>query len=189
MPARIECLQASEGQELQNGITVAYTSLNHPDGVFAYKLQDPAGTLVYTGDTEHDGTHDGPRFQRRFGHSDQRLIRFATGAHTLLADAQYTPEEFDPAGHGKPGMAKKGWGHSTYVSAINIAVQAGVRRLILTHHDPGHDDKKMSEISERAKEYACQELAAQGLAEHALEVVVAKEGLKVMIGNESQKAQ
>ena len=47
----------------------------------------------------------------------------------LVAEAQYTNEEY----------AKKiGWGHSSVSNACLLLKLSGVRRWIVTHHDPRH---------------------------------------------------
>ena len=35
---------------------------------------------------------------------------------------------------------KKGWGHSSWEQAVDVAEKAGARRLALFHHDPEHSD-------------------------------------------------
>ena len=67
------------------------------------------------------------------------------GAGLVIHDAQYTPEEYP---------TKKNWGHSTYEYAVDLADAAGVRQLVLTHHDPGHDDAFIAEVEKRADGYA-----------------------------------
>jgi ribonuclease BN (tRNA processing enzyme) len=59
-------------------------------------------------------------------------------ADLLIQDAQYTPEEYAPS--------RIGWGHSTYLDALQIAQQARVKRLVLFHHDPGHSDTDIDHI-------------------------------------------
>ena len=36
--------------------------------------------------------------------------------------------------------AHRGWGHSSFDQAMQVAEMAGVKRLAMTHHDPEHDD-------------------------------------------------
>ena len=55
----------------------------------------------------------------------------ARKADLLIHDAQYSPEEW---------KHKKGWGHSTWEQAVQVAEMAGVKRLALFHHDPEHND-------------------------------------------------
>ena len=68
-------------------------------------------------------------------------------ADLVIHDAQYTPEEYGP---------KKTWGHSTYDYVVQIAAAANVRRVALTHHDPGHDDHFVAEIERKARALALQ---------------------------------
>ena len=69
------------------------------------------------------------------------------GAGLVIHDAQYTPEEYP---------AKKNWGHSTYEYAVDLAGAARVRQLVLTHHDPAHDDRFIEDVERRARGYAKQ---------------------------------
>ena len=63
--------------------------------------------------------------------SNQRIINFARDVDVLIHDAQYTPEEY---------KTKIQWGHSPYDYTVKVALGAGVKSLILFHHDPVHDD-------------------------------------------------
>ncbi len=58
-------------------------------------------------------------------------------ADLLLHDAQYTSKEY---------KGKIGWGHSSMEDTISFASMAGVKHLLLTHHDPLHTDKQLHEI-------------------------------------------
>jgi len=62
---------------------------------------------------------------------DLEIARFAEGADLLISEAQYTEKEYEQ---------KKGWGHSTFLDALERAAQAKVKRLAIFHHDPAHDD-------------------------------------------------
>ncbi|HEY5814506.1 MAG TPA: MBL fold metallo-hydrolase, partial [Terrimicrobiaceae bacterium] len=75
---------------------------------------------------------------------DSGIVDLCRGADLLVHDAQYTPEEL---------VTRRGWGHSSYLQAIECARLAGVKKLVLTHHDPDHDDAFLSEI-----EGQCQDL-------------------------------
>ncbi len=74
------------------------------------------------------------------------VIEFARGADLLIHDAQYIPEEYFSR-----TKARKGWGHSTVDMAVDVARKAEVKRLVLFHHEPTHDDKTMKEIEKQAK--------------------------------------
>lgn len=65
------------------------------------------------------------------------VLELCDGADLLIHDAQFTPEEF---------VVKAHWGHCTVDYALHIAHEAGVRRLMLFHHDPSHDDGCLDRI-------------------------------------------
>ncbi|MBU0536572.1 MAG: MBL fold metallo-hydrolase [Nanoarchaeota archaeon] len=174
MMAKMNFKDIPKGDVVQNGVTVSYTETAHPNQCFSYKVQEKGEdqimrTLVYATDTEHDGNG-------KLGPNDKKMVEWAKGADVLIYDAQYTPEEYNPADFGLPGMSKKGWGHSTYEKAIQIALQAGVKEVVLFHHDPSHDDKKMDKINQLAQQY----LSDKG-AEDKLKVTVAYEGLEIQL--------
>jgi ribonuclease BN (tRNA processing enzyme) len=85
---------------------------------------------------------------------DTGIRDYAAGADVLIYDAQYTPEEY---------VVKKGWGHSTYENAASVAHDAGVKQLVLFHHDPRHNDTFMSGLLEQARRhFENTELAREG---------------------------
>jgi ribonuclease BN (tRNA processing enzyme) len=38
-------------------------------------------------------------------------------------------------------------------TGVDMALEAGVKKLIFTHHDPGYDDRSLWELLQKAKEY------------------------------------
>ena len=54
-----------------------------------------------------------------------------------------TPEEYK--------NSRVGWGHSSYVDAVNIALKGNVKQLVLFHHDPAHTDDFIDEIVSKAR--------------------------------------
>jgi phosphoribosyl 1,2-cyclic phosphodiesterase len=59
------------------------------------------------------------------------VLELASGADVLIHDAQFTRSEFAEKSH---------WGHCPVDYAVKVAKRAGVKRLVLFHHDPSHDD-------------------------------------------------
>ncbi len=92
---------------------------NHPGDSYGYRFESDGKILVYCTDVEH------------VGGIDQSVVALAQDADLLIHDAQYTAEEL---------KEKKGWGHSSWEEAVEVAKQAGVKRLALFHHDPEHTD-------------------------------------------------
>ena len=71
------------------------------------------------------------------------LYVLAEGADLLIHEAQYTSEELKD---------KKGWGHSSYEQAIQVAEMAGVKQLAITHHDPDHDDEFLTKMEKKCQQ-------------------------------------
>ena len=118
--ARKECLPVPD-QLTIGDVSVRSIVLDHPDPVIGYRLDGPNRSIVIATD------HEAGDFA-----ADERLIELARGADVLIHDAQYTPTDY--------AASRRGWGHSTWQHAVTTAQAAGVRRLILTSHDPDHDD-------------------------------------------------
>jgi phosphoribosyl 1,2-cyclic phosphodiesterase len=113
--------ELGEGGIDVQGAVISFAPLNHPQGCVGYRIEANGGVLVLATDTEPGSlVHD-------------RAVReLARGADVLIYDAQYTPEQL--AGE------KQGWGHSSWLEGVRIARDAGVKRLVLFHHDPDSDD-------------------------------------------------
>jgi phosphoribosyl 1,2-cyclic phosphodiesterase len=140
MAATMVFHEFDDGQRvgLGGGASVRGLMLNHPDGVYGYRLEYDGRALAYCTDTEH---RDEP---------DEHVLELSENAEILIYDAQYTPEEYTGE---EGGMPKVGWGHSTFVEGAKLAEMAGAKRLILFHHDPSQDDEAV-----RDKERRCREL-------------------------------
>lgn len=132
--ARLEFQEISPGHTLELGdVTLTTAPLNHPGGGLAYRLAHGDRKLVYACDTEHPDHGNDPA-----------LKALASGAGILIHDAQYLPEEYP---------SKKGWGHSTYRAAAELAQEAGVPHLVLTHHDPTRDDLALARLERAARSW------------------------------------
>src|SRR5262245_19747437 len=145
-----------EGTLTLDDVAVETQYLNHPALTLGYKLRADGVTLVHALDHEPfesslasgSGAIEGP---------DLRHAQFLAGADLVIHDAQYLAQEFGP---------KTGWGHSTVEYALHVARSAGVRRLALTHHDPGRSDDAIDAlVAERKRRDVGLELfaAAEGL--------------------------
>jgi ribonuclease BN (tRNA processing enzyme) len=140
-----------EGESIENGAKISYMKVDHPDSCFSYKIEEKKQTFVFCTDNEHDGSYNDGKYE--FGENDKRIVEWSKDADAMYYDAQYTPEEYDPSAFDLPGMSKKTWGHSTYEVGIDIALEAGVKRLFLGHHDIRHSDDTMDAITKRAQDY------------------------------------
>lgn len=145
--------------------SVRYQELTHPDAVFAYSIEADGRKVVIATDTEHKST------------PDPRLLSLARNADLLYYDSHYLPEEYV----GTPGaltgaMHKLDWGHSTYEWAIRTALAAGVKRVLLGHHEPLRDDAVIHDLELRAQRFAAELLAQPEHRGQQLAVEAAAEG-------------
>ncbi len=114
----------------QPGLKVATAALRHPGGCTGYRVEWQGRAVAYCTDTEH-----------KPGDLDPNVLHLARDADVLVYDASYEEAEF--ASH-------LGWGHSTWQHALRLAEVAGVRRLVLYHHEPSRDDAALGRIEEQA---------------------------------------
>ena len=171
LPATITFRELGEGTHEIGGARVVAEYLNHPAMTLGYRIEADGAAVVYSCDHEPFSEalwHESPspdRAESIVHEGDRRHARFLEGAGLVIHDAQYTPEEYP---------SRKNWGHSTYEYAVELAAAAGVRQLVLTHHDPTHDDAFVEEIEKRARECAKQ-------LGGVVEVCCAYEGLNLVV--------
>ena len=153
LPASITYHDLTEGIHTIGGARVATQFLNHPAMTLGYRVEADGVAVVYLVDHEpfsddlwRAGAEPG-HIESILHEGDRRHAKFMADADLVIHDAQYTPEEY---------AEKKTWGHSPYDYVVQIAAAAGVRRLALTHHDPGHDDAFVTEIEHKARALALQ---------------------------------
>jgi len=115
----------------ENKVTARW--LNHPQGCLGFRIETPAGTVVYATDNEPGD----PKL-------DASLLELAAGADIFINDAQYTPELL--------ATTRKGWGHSSWLEGVHTARHAGAKTLVLFHHDPDSTDRMVDSILRHARE-------------------------------------
>jgi phosphoribosyl 1,2-cyclic phosphodiesterase len=130
------------GSELSIGpFDVRMRALCHPQGSLGFRIEAGGRSLCFATDTEHDKKE-----------IDPSILELARGVDLLVFDAQYTEEEY---------ASRKGWGHSSYVTAALIACAAGAKKLALFHHDPSHDDDAVEAIERDARSFFGRSFAAR----------------------------
>ncbi len=111
--------------------------LNHPDGGYGFKFTGKNGSFVFLTDNEIRYAHKGGRDRKDYVH-------FCKDASLLFHDAQYLETEY---------KMTRGWGHSTYQDALDLAIDADVKRLGLFHHDPDRTDNEIDRQVDWCREY------------------------------------
>ncbi len=164
-PARMKAMKAVF--DITHGIPVVKrigsaevipVPLSHPNGGFGFKIIENDKIFVFLTDNELE-------FQHTQGKSYTEYVSFCRSADLLIHDAQYTKEQYSIA---------KTWGHSTFKAAINLAVDAQVKRLLFFHHDPDRTDKELDVIAGQ-----CQKAIQQ--QKSRLHCTAASEGREIVL--------
>ena len=151
LSAKIEYDQIKETiLDLGDGIKVITKYLNHPILCLGYRFEYQGKSIVTAFDHEpfrnlfptdpadpgydEDAAREGEEAARE---ENEKIKKFVEGADILIHDTQFTAAEFEK---------HLNWGHSSYESAIDTAQKAGVKKLLLFHHDPNHTDRQMEEL-------------------------------------------
>lgn len=166
--ADIEFVELDEGEVQISDAVVRTHSLNHSTVCMGYRVEADGVSVAYITDHEPYDMKiggDAPAIRRglRGGFipgGDRRLIEFVRGVDLLIQDAQYTHEEY---------LDRHGWGHGTTDYVVDVAVEAGVRRVALFHHEPTHSDADLDRMVEYAR-------ARAGEVESNVEIFAAAEG-------------
>ncbi len=146
MGANLRFHNLDYGDRVELGdVTVLTGLLNHPGGAMGYRISWQDYAVAYITDTEHLSTG-----------LDRHVLDLADRADVLIYDSTYTDEEYD-----HPLTSKVGWGHSTWQEAVKIAQAAQVKKLVIFHHDPSHDDDFMDGIQLQATKAFPQAIVAQ----------------------------
>ncbi len=141
-----------------DGVVIDAIPLQHPQGGMGFRFDDGKKKIVFL--TDNELTED--VFSGRL---DVDYVEFCKDADVLIHDAQYTPDEIE---------ASRGWGHSDYLSAFRLALEAHANQLILYHHDPSRNDPELTSIVDH-----CRELSSKNNSDIIIDA--AKEGSELSV--------
>ncbi len=115
---------------------ISWIQTRHPGTTLGYKIEVEGRTIAWIPDNEFLEGHLDPLDDLT---RDSEIVKpylpmldFLQGVDILIHEAQYTDEEYP---------SKVGWGHCSVGNACALVNLAGVKRWIITHHDPIHDDQ------------------------------------------------
>lgn len=156
-----------EGRHRFEGYDVLAREIPHKGGrAFGYRVTHDGFSVAYLSD--HSPTSLGPG-PDGLGERHAAILELADGADLLITDAQHLASQFPEVAY---------LGHASVEYDVAVARQAGVRTLVLFHHDPWRTDDEVDAIQRRARE----------LAGDDLEVVAAYEGLVLGPGPKGRTA-
>lgn len=159
MAATIIFHQHKVGEEFLVGpFSVTSKGLHHPGGSYSYRIESGGKSVVFASDGEYKESNDGYL---------QPYVDFYRNADVLIFDSMYATLE--------KVIEKENFGHSTPVIGIGIALKAGVKTLVLYHHDPECNDAQIAQSYFDAKVF----LNAQEeiVGENPLSIVASFDGL------------
>lgn len=142
MKARIEYVTLVAGKSIQIGsATITPCLMNHPIINFGYRIEANGKSVFVTGDHEPplniygEGDPEYTAYQTLVDNKNEEILNAMRGVDVLIADCSYTEQEYP---------AKRGWGHGTFNSSIRYAINAGVKVLFCTHHEPTRSDAALN---------------------------------------------
>ena len=131
---------------LSDNTIIEYTDHPHPNGATSYKLSVNDFSILYTTDCEHPDNQ-----------LNKNVLDIGSGADILIHDSHFLTEDLEE---------HKGWGHSSWKNAVDVAVQSNIEKLILFHFSPDYNDQTVMRMEKEAQK-------------SFTNVVAAKQGMKI----------
>ena len=140
-----------------DGALFSWKKMGHPGDSYSYKIDNGKSKFIFSTDSELS-TSDFTQ--------DEDNIEYFQDADLLVLDSQYTLGE---------AIEKYNWGHTAFSMAVDFAANWGIKHLVLFHHDPAYDDKKLHNNLQSARWYM-ERMNIQGL-----KLSLAIEGLEIIL--------
>ncbi len=131
--------------------------VRHPGGCYSYKVIENGKSVIFSTDTELRDTD----FEKTSYNVD-----FYDNTDLIILDTQYTLDE---------AIEKYDWGHSSFSLGVEFAAEWKIGKLVMFHHEPLYEDKKIYSILNKARWYAGH------LYSYKPELLIAKEGLVIEV--------
>lgn len=141
------------------GMRVVAHRQHHAQDSYGWRFEHGGKSVVYTTDSEHlvgdEAQHAG-------------FVAFFRNADTVIFDAMYSLADAI--------SVKADWGHSSNIMGVELCQAAGVRRLVLFHHEPSYDDARIARVLEETRRF--EQITRAGAP---LEVLSAWDGLELTL--------
>lgn len=129
LPADLIVKEVNNGETIIIGETtsVQVAEMEHPGGCLGFRIENDGIVFAYCSDTSHPD-----------GSLNENVLRLAEGADLLVHDTHFT------------SMAERDkfsdWGHSSWLEAAQVAIEARVKALSLFHYAPDVTDNEVEEM-------------------------------------------
>jgi len=137
------------------GVEIHWKNMRHPGGSVAYRMSHNGRSMIFSTDTELSPED----FKRTPENS-----RFFENTELLILDSQYTLGE---------AIEKYDWGHTSHSMAVDFAAEWNIKTLVLFHHEPLYDDRKIYRMLNSAEWYRAR------LGKKEFRVLLAVEGMEL----------
>jgi len=130
MPAGIEFHDLGRESVAVGDVRISHCPIAHPNGAVAYRVDEiqAGGSMVLATDLEWHASSVSQR------HAFLDFCRNPAPVDLLLFDAQIDPSSADEY---------RGWGHSSWHEAVEVAGEIGASQLLAIHHDPALADGEL----------------------------------------------
>jgi len=130
LSADIEFIKLEPGRSYDiAGLRVTPKLQLHAGDSYGYRFEHEGRVLVYSTDSEH---------KLDSAAETESFVRLFSGADLVVFDAMYSLAD--------AVSVKQDWGHSSNMVGVELCQLAGVRHLVLFHHEPVFKDAKIAEI-------------------------------------------
>ena len=121
----------NEDLQITNSINIKTKPHGHPNGALSFRVKINNKVFIYITDCEHPNLR-----------LNEDLIQLAQDSDILIHDAHFTKHDL---------LNHKGWGHSSWEQAIQMAKKTNTKELILFHHNPLYNDEQLQKIESMAQ--------------------------------------
>ena len=133
--------RAGDALVLGPEVLVKTAMLDHPNHAVGYRIEYDGRSLCYISDTTH--VH---------GQTNENVVSLIQDADLVIYDSMFTDPEF---------ADRPDWGHSTWREGARLAKMAGVKTLVLFHHEPSRTDEELDELGKEAASHQPGTIVAQ----------------------------
>jgi len=127
--------------QITDNIKIEYINHPHPNGATSYKLIIDDFSILYTTDCEHEDNK-----------LNKNVVNIAKDSNILIHDSHFTEDDLSK---------HKGWGHSSWKDAVELAEISNVNQLILFHFNPEYCDETVRNIEKNAQKEFKNTIAAK----------------------------
>lgn len=150
------------------GFDISMIEQRHPGKSYGYRFAAEGKAIVYSSDSEHkeDSYSD-----------DYPFLKFFDSADLLIFDAMYSLADAT--------FSKADWGHSSNITAVELAARSHVKRLALFHQEPTSSDEDLDTFLYNTRRYSNvfnhEARSRIGPQQYPAEIMLAYDGLEIQI--------